>query len=87
MEVSQPQPQSQPVRMTKSIGIELWRQSLEQEIGLSVGCEPEDCEHVKTMLYKWRQEESDPRLMDIMLCSPPGKKEIWFVKKMVELPF
>ena len=63
----------------------LWTRAREAEIGIAFGVQLEDIRRIQIELYEARQKSHDESLEDIVMVLPNGGKEIWLVKKTVEL--
>ena len=72
-----------PLELSLSTVIALWERASQEEIGIAIEVEPGKFQIVMNKLYNVRKEQGG--FEDIMICAPPGKKELWMVKKTVEL--
>lgn len=62
---------------------EIWYQACEAEIGIAVPTD--NVRDLQIKLYETRSRLGDPELEKFLMCLPKGGKEIWIVRKEVEM--
>lgn len=60
----------------------LWAQAAEQELGLAIPTD--NVRKLQTLLYEARKGGPE-EWQGLMLCMPNGGKEVWLVKKTVDV--
>ena len=73
--------------MNSDQALAFWLKALSAEFGWAIPCPGgvPALRKAQRILYDARKASNDPRLQGIMMCLPGGGKEIWLVKKDVEL--
>lgn len=73
--------------MTPDQALSFWHRALTAEFGWAIPC-PGGIPAIRKaqkILYDARTASGDERLKTIMMCLPQDGKEIWLVKKEVEI--
>lgn len=73
--------------MNPEAALAFWLRALSAEFGWCIPCPGgiPALRKAQRILYDARKASGDERLQGIMMCLPGGGKEIWLVKKDVEL--
>ena len=71
------------IGFTPEVALALWRQALATEIGLAIATD--DTRWLERRLYSSRQEAAEPELWKLIMVKPPNGRELWLVKKAVEM--
>ena len=73
--------------MNSTQALAFWLRALREEFGWAIPCPGgvPALRKAQKILYDARKQSNDPRLQGIMMCLPGSGKEIWLVKKDVEL--
>lgn len=73
-----------PTRFNPTRALELWREALAEELGVTFPTKPADIDRILPIMYEVRKPF--PELQELMLCVGPRGEEIMIVKKSVEAP-
>lgn len=73
--------------MTPALALTYWQRALTCEFGLALPIPggPPALRKAQTILYAARKAAGDAELQRLMLVLPNGGREIWLIKKEVEL--
>jgi len=73
-------------RLSASLAAALWDRAAKQEFGICVTVgDPKTIRELQRILYDTRKKANVPAWNAIMVCIPEGLKEVYLVKKEVEL--
>lgn len=65
--------------------LSLWHRALAEEIGIAVSVPEKDRRWLLNSLYALRKESGDERLEALMIVVAWNNKELWLIKKAVEM--
>jgi len=74
-----------PHLFSRELALACWKRATLSEHGIAIPVDPAYLDTIRVEMYRARREANDPEMEKFMLVQGPENREIWLVRKTVEI--